>query len=41
MVRSVCAERFGCLLGRVPAEILETATAHTGLSSTWRIRIRI
>jgi mRNA interferase MazF len=30
MVRSVSTERFGHLLGRVPVETLETATAHTG-----------
>jgi hypothetical protein len=30
MVRSVSTERFGRLLGRVPTETLETATAHTG-----------
>jgi mRNA interferase MazF len=30
MVRSVSGERFGRLLGRVPAETLETAATHTG-----------
>ena len=30
MVRSVSCERFGRRLGRIPAETLETAAAHTG-----------
>jgi mRNA-degrading endonuclease toxin of MazEF toxin-antitoxin module len=31
MVRSFSIERFGRLLGRVPAETLEHAATHTGL----------
>jgi mRNA interferase MazF len=31
MVRSVSTQRFGRLLGKVPAETLELAAAHTGI----------
>lgn len=31
MVRSVSAERFGRLLGRVPADTVEAAAKHTGV----------